>query len=91
MKRQYDPAFIKALGRVNVMIRKSFRQRIAIFAKNPHDSQLNNHLLRNPYKGLRSIDITSDYRALYEELQENGENIAYFTLFGTHKELYGRT
>jgi len=88
MKRQYDPAFIKALKKVNVRIRKSFKERIAIFANNPHDQQLNNHLLRKPYKGLRSIDITNDFRAVYEEITENDEEIAYFSILGTHEDLY---
>lgn len=30
-----------------------------------YDLELNNHPLREPYQDLRSIDITSDYRALY--------------------------
>jgi len=58
MTRQYDLGFIKALKRADVRIRKSFKNRIAIFAKNPYDPQLNNHILREPYQGLRSIDIT---------------------------------
>lgn len=88
MRRQYDPAFIKALKKVDVRIRKSFKERIAIFAKNPYDQQLNNHALREPYEGLRSIDITNDYRAVYEEITENDEEIAYFSILGTHYELY---
>ena len=51
MIRKYDPEFIKALKKLNVRIRKSFRQRIAIFAKNPQDSQLNNHPLKGEYEG----------------------------------------
>lgn len=90
MRRQYDPAFIKALKKANVRIRKSFKERIVIFAKNPHDQQLNNHPLRKPYRGLRSIDITNDFRAVYEEVIENDEEIAYFSILGTHDELYKR-
>jgi hypothetical protein len=37
---------------------------------------------------LRSIDITNDYRAIYEEVREGDNTIAYFFLLGTHKELY---
>lgn len=89
MKRQYDPEFIKKLKQLDVRIRKSFRERIAIFAKNPYDPQLNNHNLKDEYKGYRSIDVTSDYRAIYEEIVEEGvEQIAYFILIGTHEELY---
>ena len=90
MKRRYDPAFIKALKKTDVRIRKSFREKIAIFAKNPLDPQLNNHTLREPYKGLRSIDITDDYRAMYEEMTVEEDTVAYFSILGTHDELYGK-
>ena len=90
MKRRYDPAFIKALKKAEVRIRKSFRERIAIFAKNPLDPQLNNHKLRKPYEGLRSIDITNDYRAAYEEMTAGEDTVAYFVILGTHDELYGK-
>jgi mRNA-degrading endonuclease YafQ of YafQ-DinJ toxin-antitoxin module len=45
--------------------------------------------LKEPYEGLRSIDITNDYRAIYEEVPSGTETIAYFSLIGTHDELYG--
>ncbi|MBI2085709.1 hypothetical protein HYT74_00040 [Candidatus Daviesbacteria bacterium] len=89
MKRRYDPVFIKSLKKTDIRIRKSFRERIAVFAKNYLDPQLNNHKLRKPYKGLRSIDITNDYRAIYEEMTAEGDTVAYFMILGTHDQLYG--
>lgn len=59
-----------------------------MFAKNPLDPELHNHELHSPYKGLRSIDITNDYRAIYQEKTIGKETIAYFSLLGTHKKLY---
>ena len=88
MKVQYDPDFIKKLKRTDVRIRRSFEKRLTIFLKNPLNPQLNNHMLREEYSGLRSIDITADYRAVYEEIKVGDEEIAYFTILGTHKELY---
>lgn len=90
MKRQYDPAFIKTLNKLDIRIRKSFKKRIAIFAKNPLDPQLNNHKLRDKYQGYRSIDITADFRAIYEELNKSDEPIAYFFLIDTHRKLYSK-
>jgi mRNA-degrading endonuclease YafQ of YafQ-DinJ toxin-antitoxin module len=58
--------------------------------KNPLDPSLNNHALREPYEGFRSIDITNDYWAVYEEVPSGKETVAYFSLLGTHKELYER-
>ena len=88
MNVKLDPDFFKQLKKLDIRIRKNFRERIAIFAKNPLDPHLNNHELREPYKGLRSIDITNDYRAVYEEMTVGKDSVAYFSLLGTHEELY---
>lgn len=85
---QYDPHFIDKLKSVDVRIRKSFTQKIELFKKDPFNIELNNHELHNEYAGYRSIDITNDYRALYEEVKGADGTIAYFSLLGTHKELY---
>lgn len=89
MKIQYDPDFIKQLKKLNIRIRKSFIKQIYIFQKSPNDPILRNHELRGEWKGYRSINVTADWRALYEELNEEGETIAYFSYIGTHKDLYG--
>lgn len=86
---RYAPEFLKELKKLDVRIRKSVKERVLIFQDNPNDSQLHNHKLRDPYKGLRSIDITNDYRALYSEKEEGEEIVAYFETIGTHDELYG--
>lgn len=87
---KYSPGFLRILKKVNVRIRKNFKERIVIFSKNPNDLQLNNHSLKAPYEGYRSIDITSDWRAIYQVKQKLEEEVAYFVDFGTHDELYGK-
>ena len=89
MTVKYSPAFFKKLKKADVRIRKRVKERILLFSKNPHNPQLNNHLLKREYKGHRSISITSDWRALYIEKREGKNIVAYFSLLGTHKELYG--
>ncbi len=64
---------------------------MAIFQLNPTDPILDNHPLERELTGYRSIDITADYRAVFEELQGGEEKICYFFLIGTHKELYQPT
>ncbi len=91
MKRQYNPAFIKTLKKIDVRIRNSFKEKIVIFAKNPYDPNLNNHKLKQDYFGYRSIDITNNYRAHYKQIKEEGEMVAYFVTIGTHEELYGKS
>jgi len=89
MTVRYDPAFLKKLKKLDVRVRNSFRERIALFARDPQNPQLNNHYLTREYSNFRSINITNDYRALYTEKGEGDENVAYFEEIGTHKELYG--
>ncbi len=90
MSIRYSPQFLKISKKVNVRIRKSFKQKIGIFYRNPDDLQLNNHALRNPYEGYGSIDISSDWRAIYRKMIIGKEEVAYFIAIGTHKQLYGR-
>ena len=87
MKVYFDAEFYRQYKRVDVRIQKSVDEQIRIFRKNPMDPQLNNHSLQ-PYQGYRSIDITADYRALYEEVTIGEDTIAYFETLGTHEELY---
>lgn len=85
-----DSDFLKNLKKVDIRIRKSFKERIILFSKNPTDPQLKNHALRGQYEGYRSIDITANYRAVYKEVKIGEEPVAYFSLLGTHEELYGK-
>lgn len=83
-----DPTFYKKLKKLDIRIRKSFKERIGIFQLNPTDPILDNHPLERELIGYQSIDITANYRAVFEELQEGKEKIYYFFLIGTHDELY---
>ena len=85
---KYSPDFFKKLKKVDIRIRKSVKERILLFSKNPDDSELNSHSLKREYKGYRSINITEDWRALYKEIEEGEDTVAYFSLLGTHRELY---
>lgn len=89
MRVQYDPEFIKILKKQNARIRKNFREAIEIFHKNPLESKLNNHKLKGKYEGHRSINITADWRAIYEDVKDRKDDpIAYFVTLGTHRQLY---
>ena len=90
MTVRYSPAFLRQLKKQDVRIRKSFKEKLAIFIIDPFNPQLDNHALRKRYLGYRSIDITVDYRALYQEKIEGSQPVAYFVVLGTHKDLYRR-
>lgn len=92
MKVQFSPEFHRLYKKANVRIRNEVDKKITIFEKDPFNSELNNHSLQDEYEGLRSINITNDYRAVYEEIKSGKEdNTAYFLILGTHKELYTTT
>lgn len=86
---RYSPSFLSTLKKVDVRIRKSFKEEIAIFYKNPMDPRLDNHLLKREWIGYRSIDINANWRAIYKEIQEGENMVAYFVAIGTHKDLFG--
>ena len=65
-------------------IQKSFDRRLEIFMTNPNDHILNNHPLRGKLAGCFTINITSDWRAVY--LVED-EDVVFLAL-GTHSQLY---
>lgn len=89
MKVKYSPSFLAKVKKIDVRIYKRLREKIAIFIKDPNDPQLDNHELHEEWEGFRSIDITADWRAIYEEIDEKEELTAYFEALGTHEELYG--
>ena len=60
-------------------------ERIELFTNDPLNEQLRNHALHTPYKGSYSIDISGDYRAIYELIDDK---TALFTHIGTHRQLY---
>jgi addiction module RelE/StbE family toxin len=88
MNIQFSSYFYRKIKKEDVRIQKSFKVALRLFMSNPSDPNLDNHPLKNPWKGCRSIDITADYRAIYEEINEEDEVIAHFITIGTHQELY---
>ena len=66
-------------------VQKKFDQRLLLFMKNPFHPILRNHSLSGKYRGYRSINVTGDYRAVYEPV---GRDLAHFILVDTHSSLY---
>ena len=88
MKYQLSGKFCRKYKKKNVRIRKAIDEALRKFSKNAFDLSLRNHGLERELQGLRSIDINADYRAIYEEIQEENGSFAYFDNFGTHEELF---
>jgi len=75
----------KMIQKLSPKVKQKMIERIELFTKDPLDNRLHNHALHTPYKGSYSIDITGDYRAIYELVDDN---TALFTHVGTHSQLY---
>ncbi len=80
----YSRRFMKTFKKCPVTIQIAFRNRLALFLKNPFHDLLNNHALSGHLQGLRSINITGDWRAMFEQSHDS----VCFVDFGTHSQLY---
>lgn len=84
MRIKYSRKFAKAFEKSPVEIQNAFQQRLLIFVGSPFEKLLNNHPLSGSFRGFRSINITGDWRAVFE-LDEDG---VIFVDMGTHSRLY---
>ncbi len=84
MKIRFSKNFLKQYKKSRA-IQKKIDERLVLFRQDPHDPILNNHALGGEYKGYRSINITGDFRALYEPIDSH---TAFFITVDTHSNLY---
>ena len=91
MKVQLSPELIDKLKKQDVRTRHNFKKAIELFSQDPNNLELDNHELEREWEGFRSIDVTADLRAIYQENREEDESMAYFVALGTHDELYGKS
>lgn len=80
-----DKKFQKQLSKLDKKIIRIFNEKYNKFLVDEFFEGSNNHKLRPPYEGKRSINITGDFRLIYEK---TGENSFVFVELGTHSELY---
>ena len=58
---------------------------LQVFIKNPKHKSLNNHKLSGKWSKYRSINITSDLRAIYVPINKT---LVRFIDIGSHSKLY---
>ena len=80
----FNKNFVKKLRKLDPKIRKALRDKSAIFKENKFDPILNNHSVEKRYPCCRSINITGDFRIIFQDFG----NVAEFLKIGTHSELY---
>lgn len=83
----YPKRFLRRLDNQPVKIQGKFRNRVILFKKDKYNPLLNNHVLAGEHRARRSINISGDVRAIFEE-SEDGETVVFISV-GTHSQLYG--
>jgi addiction module RelE/StbE family toxin len=85
MKIEFHKKFKKKSKKLKKNEGLKLRERLQLFEQNVYNPILNNHPLKGKYKGIYSINITGDLRAIYEFV---GENSVYFIDINNHGNLY---
>jgi addiction module RelE/StbE family toxin len=81
----YHKTFRKKYPKMPKLIQETFKERLNLFLNDPYHPLLHNHDVNKAYPGCRSINITGDYRAIFEQ----EENFVKFVNIGRHSQLYG--
>lgn len=85
MTTHYHRLFKKTFKKLPKKIQEQFYERLELFLQNPSAPRLRNHALDGEFQNFRSINITGDYRAIFEEIEDK---IVFYDI-GTHAQLYG--
>ena len=78
--------FKKKQLRLPKAIQRSLAERVLLFLEDQHHPLLHNHPLQGEFFGCRSLNITGDYRLIFEMIDKN---IIQLIDIDTHHNLYG--
>lgn len=85
----FSKHFNKHYRKAPIKIQLAFERIVALFEYDRFDERLRNHLLYGEWKDCRSIDVSGDWRAIYEDIVVDGKKAFQFVAIGTHSQLYG--
>ena len=85
MKVKLHKKFTKQFSKLNKKEKLKCKGRLNLFLDDPFNKLLKNHALQGKYKGLRSINMGGDLRAIYEMINSG---TAFFVDLDTHSNLY---
>lgn len=86
MQIKFTRRFVKALAKCSPRVQQAFYRRLSLFLDDKFNPILNNHKLKGRLNNYRSLNITGDVRAIFQE--DRNREIAVFYYIGTHSELY---
>lgn len=78
--------FEKKVAKLSISLKKALSIKLRIFVSDPFSTILNNHPLQGSMRGYRSINITGDYRVIFEQYDVD---IVRLIDVDTHHNLYG--
>ena len=81
----FHKRFKKQLQKIPLQVQEKFFERLNIMVTAGEVPQLGIHRLGGDMAEFKSINVTGDYRALFEIKEKN---IIIFMKIGTHSELY---
>ncbi len=87
MKIILHKKFEKRFSRLPKKLKLKTKERIILLLEDKSSPLLNLHELKGAYQGFMSINVTGDYRIIFEELEDG--SILLLLHIGTHSQLYG--
>lgn len=84
MEVKFHTTFKKKLKKIPLKIQNRFYERLELFMQDKCNRVLNNHSVDQAYPNCRSMNVSGDYRAIFED---RGELIIFINI-GTHSDLY---
>ena len=85
MEVGFHKYFRKQFNKLPRRMQKFFYSKLDIFMLDPFNPLLNNHKLSGKLKNMRSINVTGDIRAIYEQA---GKDRVLFLMIASHGKLY---
>ena len=85
MEIHLHKTFKKQFKKLSPKIKRNYFERVELFLKDSSHELLCNHSVGYIYPNWRSINITGNYRVLFEP---QDDNVVMFMKIGTHSELY---
>lgn len=85
MRSIFHKSFTKQYKKIPIKIRRQFDERFVLFVRDPFNVLLHNHALSGDREGQWSINVTGDWRAIYEF--KDADTIIFVEI-DTHANLY---
>lgn len=81
----FKKSFKKEFRKHSKIVQDRFWERLALLQTDFYSVQLNVHALKGEYKDFLSMNVTGDFRAIFELVDQKA---IYFYRINTHSQLY---